>query len=80
MSAINTYQDLYYTTDKSQKFEVRPLAGSFPLGTLNTTEFTPTGNYHPATKKYVDDTVNAAKPDITEADDADIEALFTETE
>lgn len=30
------------------------------LGTGNTQEYTPTGDYNPATKKYVDDTVNNA--------------------
>ena len=30
------------------------------LTKTNTAAFTPTGNYHPATKKYVDDTVSAA--------------------
>lgn len=28
-----------------------------PLGTTNTTAYTPTQNYHPATKKYVDDKI-----------------------
>lgn len=31
-----------------------------PLGTTNTQEFVPTGDYNPATKKYVDDAVKAA--------------------
>ena len=31
-----------------------------PLGTMNTQEFVPTGDYNPATKKYVDDAVKAA--------------------
>ncbi len=30
----------------------------------NTTPFTPTGDYQPATKKYVDDTVSSASVDI----------------
>ena len=28
------------------------------LHTLNTTSYTPTNNYHPATKKYVDDAIS----------------------
>jgi hypothetical protein len=35
------------------------------LRTDNTTEFTPTANYHPATKKYVDD--NAGTGDMAKA-------------
>lgn len=31
-----------------------------PLATTNQQEYTPTGDYNPATKKYVDDTVNNA--------------------
>lgn len=31
------------------------------LTKYNTTEFTPTDDYHPATKKYVDDSINAIK-------------------
>ena len=34
------------------------------LGTNNTTAYTPTGNYNPATKKYVDDTVSTAVGNI----------------
>lgn len=32
------------------------------LGTRNTRTYTPTSNYHPATKKYVDDAIAAALP------------------
>ena len=31
----------------------------------NTTEYTPTGNYHPATKKYVDDKITYGTEDLT---------------
>ena len=33
------------------------------LGIKNTYQYTPTGNYHPATKKYVDDSIAAAITD-----------------
>lgn len=36
-------------------------AGKKTLTTENTKEYIPTGLYHPATKKYVDDTVSSAK-------------------
>ena len=39
------------------------------LSTLNEKEFTPTGNYHPATKKYVDDVVANATPAIITEED-----------
>ena len=35
-------------------------ANQLPLGTQNTSSYTPTGDYNPATKKYVDDTVASA--------------------
>ena len=37
-----------------------PLASSEVLGINNTTSFTPTGDYNPATKKYVDDSISSA--------------------
>ena len=39
------------------------------LSTLNEKEFTPTGDYHPATKKYVDDTIANATPAIITEED-----------
>ena len=39
------------------------------LSTLNEKEYTPTGNYHPATKKYVDDVVANATPAIITEED-----------
>lgn len=36
------------------------------LTKTNTEEFAPTSSYHPATKKYVDDGLNAALSEITE--------------
>lgn len=39
---------------------------NIPLGTRNTASFTPTGDYNPATKKYVDDAVaGIPQPDLT---------------
>lgn len=37
------------------------------LGMSNTTPYTPSGDYNPATKKYVDDTVNASLTNIAPA-------------
>ena len=39
--------------------------GLYALGTGNTSEFTPTANYHPATKKYVDDAVGDIETILT---------------
>ena len=39
------------------------------LSTINEKEYTPTGNYHPATKKYVDDVVANATPAIITEED-----------
>ena len=53
------------------------------LTTENTTEYTPTGDYNPVTKKYVDDSVAAIPaPDMTnyytkEEIDAAIAAAIT---
>lgn len=37
------------------------------IGTQNSTTYTPTSNYHPATKKYVDDSISSAVGDISTA-------------
>lgn len=37
--------------------KVKEYMGSNFLSKTNTTSYTPTGDYHPATKKYVDDNV-----------------------
>ena len=36
---------------------------SYPLGTSNTTEYTPTGDYNPSTKLYTDQRVQSIAPD-----------------
>jgi hypothetical protein len=46
------------------------------LTTNNTVEYTPTGDYHPATKKYVDDAVAAnAGPSVVMLSQAQYDAL-----
>lgn len=54
----------YYSTF-SRKLDTIPTTSSI-LTKTNTTAFTPTGDYHPATKKYVDDSI--ANIDIPETD------------
>lgn len=39
-----------------------------PLGVKNTTSFTPTKDYHPATKKYVDDSIASAITTVLEGE------------
>jgi len=51
-----------YTYTKSTKTLERGLYGYLKIG--NTQEYTPTENYHPATKKYVDDKV-ASSPQLS---------------
>lgn len=41
------------------------VANNYMLTTKNTKEFNPTGNYHPATKKYVDDAIAALRNELT---------------
>ena len=42
------------------------------LTKTNTTSYTPTGDYHPATKKYVDDTLSNVSGDLTGLTDTSI--------
>lgn len=49
LSTIKNTGDDYYPLDQTYVDQI--------LATTNTTAFTPTGNYNPATKKYVDDAV-----------------------
>ena len=51
-SALNSKADVSALDTKANKSDV--------LTKTNTTSFTPTSAYHPATKKYVDDSVSAA--------------------
>lgn len=39
-------------------------SSNWPLGAKNTEEYTPTSNYNPATKKYVDDSIKASITDV----------------
>lgn len=43
----------------------KPAPEANVLSKNNTTEYTPTGNYHPATKKYVDDKITCGTEDLT---------------
>lgn len=49
---VNTSEFSSYKTDVTNKFNNY-------LSTSNTTSYTPTSDYNPATKKYVDDSINA---------------------
>lgn len=49
---VNTNEFSSYKTDVTNKFNNY-------LSTSNTTSYTPTSDYNPATKKYVDDSINA---------------------
>ena len=53
---IFEYGDRYRTEMLSHSLKEGPKK-TYPLGVANTTEYTPTGDYNPATKKYVDDAV-----------------------
>lgn len=53
---ISEYGDRYRTEMLSHSLKESPKK-TYPLGVANTTEYTPTGEYNPATKKYVDDAV-----------------------
>lgn len=55
-----------YTYTKSTKTLEKGLYGYLKIG--NTQEYTPTENYHPATKKYVDDNLTTIKEGITTSD------------
>lgn len=55
-----------YTYTKSTKTLEKGLYGYLKIG--NTQEYVPTENYHPATKKYVDDNLTTLKEGITTSD------------
>lgn len=55
-----------YTYTKSTKTLEKGLYGYLKIG--NTQEYAPTENYHPATKKYVDDNLTTIKEGITTSD------------
>ena len=65
---VNAYQWVYTLKNgvwNTAKSNVRDVIGEEALAKDNTTEYTPTGDYNPATKKYVDDAVggvSAATP------------------
>ena len=53
-TSMNWYR---YTTLGYSDSRFRSALNNYGLSKTNATEFTPTSDYHPATKKYVDDTV-----------------------
>ena len=70
-SALATY--MYYNgtkwmpTTHTQAYSASALTTSSGLSKTNTTSYTPTGDYHPATKKYVDDAIAAIEiPETSE--------------
>ncbi len=55
-------------TSKARNYLVNKYTGSLnslPLAMNNTESFTPSGNYNPATKKYVDDSVSGKQDTLT---------------
>ena len=54
-----------YTLVDSVRDEAGRVLSSLVLRKDNTTEFTPSADYHPSTKKYVDETAAAKQPKIT---------------
>ena len=51
---------VWYPTANGNAYTITALTTSTGLSKTNTTSYTPTEDYHPATKKYVDDTVASA--------------------
>lgn len=66
----------FLSNDGSYKEIPQPDLSNY-LAKDNTTEFTPTGDYNPATKKYVDDSKEIAVYDTIDALNADKENLET---
>ena len=58
-----------YTYTKSTKAITKGIYGYLAIG--NTIEYTPTSDYHPSTKKYVDDTVGANRIDMCTDEEID---------
>lgn len=57
------YKVIYNTTNNyisKYSDRIEAYSSGSPLGTSNTNTYTPTGDYNPATKKYVDDAVSGA--------------------
>ena len=67
--ALVLYDHEKYTYNKTNKSITKGLYGSLSIG--NMTEFTPTSDYNPATKKYVDDA-------NIEATDEEVDAMLLE--
>lgn len=69
--AVEYFSLFLYLNDNSVK-RSRPSSYTFqrgdstiwPLGAKNTEEYTPTGDYNPAPKKYVDDSIKSAITDV----------------
>lgn len=57
ITGVTTASNQNYLLDAYQSY--RPGIGKWGLATDNTTSYTPTEDYNPATKKYVDDTVRS---------------------
>ena len=76
--AIYRYYDLdggkWYPESATSAYTTTGLTTSTGLSKTNTTAFTPTSNYHPATKKYVDDAV-ANVFTVTSISQSDYDAL-----
>lgn len=59
-SNLTSYNEPNYSYQDIQAY----IPNTLPLPTNNTTSYTPTGDYNPATKKYVDDAVKSAGGEI----------------
>lgn len=71
MRCIGTWTDGIFTITSSSFIRwthTTAVGTTSVLTKTNTTSYTPTGNYHPATKKYVDDQIKASITSVLEAD------------
>ena len=68
------------TTDYTEHQMLKMLTQDEVLTMTNETPYTPTGDYNPSTKKYVDDSMNAVLEHLSElgVNEQDIQALITE--
>ena len=73
-STGNIYDEYMYVNNNWEKIGTTEVDLSGYLAKNNTTAFTPSGDYNPATKKYVDDAVNGFSTTLTGLTDTTITA------
>lgn len=64
-TSMNWYR---YTMKGYSSYAFKSDLNTYGLSKTNTTEFTPTADYHPSTKKYVDDAISTAITTALEAE------------